>query len=190
MTTPQEKAAELAAKAQRQNPSVAPGKDVETRKRIPLSVPQRKLEVPEIPGFHLRWFRGTPQRLAQAERAGFIFVSPEEIELNSVALGGDASHNGNTDLGSRVSVIEGSEVDGGGNAIRMYLMKQSLEHYKEDKALNDQRNDSIAETLTAGYRTGQLGGRVAGESAEDAQQRYVDPRRTRLPDLFRKKAQA
>ena len=183
----EEKAAEMRAKMERSNPSVVPGKSSSERKRIPLSVPQRKLEVPEIPGYHLRWFRGTPQRLAQAERAGFVHVTPEEIELNNVVLGGDATKAGNSDLGSRVSVIEGSETDGSGQAVRMYLMKQSMEYYLEDRKIIDERNDSVAAALTAGYRQGVVGGAAPGENADDAAQRYVDSRRTKIPELFRKK---
>jgi hypothetical protein len=155
--------------------------------RIPLSGPQRKLEVPKIPGYHLRWFRGTAQRLKQAEQAGFEYVSADEVQLSELSLGGDASKTGNTDMGSRVSVVEGGDVDIGGQAVRMYLMKQKLEHFREDAAILQERNDSIADTLTAAYRTGTVGGKDQGETAEDLAQRYVDPKRTRVPELFRRK---
>lgn len=182
---------EAAAKAKEQmqgsNPSVSTGKTVGERVRIPLSVPQRKLEVPEIPGFHLRWFTGTPDRLAQAERAGFVFVAPEEVQLNSLSLGGDAKKDGNTDMGSRVSVVNG-EVGGDGQATRLYLMKQPMEFYKEDQAILDKRNDGIAEALTTAYTRGQVGGQDRGETAEDASLRYVDRKRSKVPDLFRKKS--
>lgn len=187
MSTIAEQAAKAAEKMAKSNPSVAPGKTTAERKRIPLSVPQRKLEVPEIPGYRLRWFRGTPQRLAQAERAGFEYVDPSEVALNNVVIGGDAKKDGNSDMGSRVSVIEGSEVDGAGQAVRLYLMKQKEELWKEDQAITQGRNDSVAEALTAGFAQGAVGGRAPGESAEDTQQRYVDRSRSKLPDLFRKK---
>lgn len=183
-----EQAAEKAkAKMQGSNPSVTPEKPVGERTRIPLSVPERKLEVPEIPGYRLRWFRGSPQRLAQAQRAFYEFVTPDEVQLNNVVIGGDAKKDGNSDLGSRVSVIEGSETDGAGQAMRLYLMKQKEEYWKEDQALIQGRNDSIAEALTASYATGQVGGRAEGETMEDASRRYVDPKRSRMPELFRKK---
>jgi len=172
---------------QRENPSTTPGKTITERTRIPLSVPQRKLEVPDISGYYTRWFRGTPQRLAQAERAGFTFVTPDEIQLNNVSLGGDAKKDGNSDLGDRVSVVEGSEIDGGGQAVRMYLMKQKLEHYKEDAELSQKRNDSIADALTAAYRQGSVGGAAPGERPEDQAARYVDKARSKVPDLFRRK---
>ncbi len=184
MTDLTDAAAQAKAKMQNQNPSAAKNAP---RARIPLSVPQRKLEVPPIPGYYLRWFRGTPQRLAQAEQAGYVFVHPDEVKLNGVSVGGDASKSGNTDLGSRVSVIEGSETDGAGQAVRMYLMKQKMEHYLEDKKIIQDRNDSIADAMTANFRQGTIGGKDQGETTEDVSRRYVDPKRTRIPDLFRRK---
>lgn len=169
-----------------ENPTAVPGKkEPGAQKRIPFSVPQRKLEVPPIPGYYLRWMRGTAARIAQAQRAGFEFVKPEEVELNATILGSDIG--GNTDMGSRVSVVEGS-VDDQGQAVRLFLMKQKLEYRNEDNALVQERNDQVAEALTAGYRAGAIGGRDSGETADDAGKRYVDHRRTRMPDLFRKKS--
>lgn len=187
MSTLAEKAAEAKAHMDKQNPTVAPEKTSEERKRIPLSVPQRKLEVPPIPGFHLRWFRGTPARLAQAKNAGYEHVREEEIALNNLALGGDATKGGNSDMGGTVSVIEGSEVDSGGQAVRMYLMKQPMEYKLEDDKLIQDRNDSVADALVGAYTAGQVGGRDSGETQADVNARYVDKTRTRIPELFRKK---
>lgn len=167
------------------NPTVAPGKDAAERRRIPLSVPQRKLEVPDIPGYHLRWLRGTAARLAQAERAGFEFVMEDEIQLNNLALGGDATKAGNSDMGTRVSVIEGAEVEGG-QALRMYLMKQKLEYKREDDALIQKRNDQVRDALVGQMRSGTVGVE-RGESDDDRAARYV-PRTTKIPELFKKKA--
>jgi hypothetical protein len=188
MATIAEKAAEARQHMDKQNPTVAPGKTEAERRRIPLSVPQRKLEVPDIPGYHLRWFRGTPQRLAQAERAGFVHVTEDEIGLNPVSLGGDATKAGNSDMGSNVSVIEGSEVDGSGQAVRMYLMKQKMEYKLEDDAIIQKRNDSVVDALTGQYAQGAVGGQQPGESAEDFSTRYVDKKRARIPELFRRKS--
>jgi hypothetical protein len=174
-----QKAAEARAKMDQQNPGQDAAKPAAERRRIPLSVPQRKLEVPDIPGYHLRWIRGTAQRLLQADRAGF--------EMNDLALGGDGAKTGNTDMGSRVSVAEGSEVDSGGQAVRLYLMKQKLEYYKEDQEIIQKRNDSVAEALTASYTQGVVGGQAQGETKEDLGLRYVDKTRSRVPEMFRKK---
>lgn len=182
-----EKAAEAAAKMQKSNPSVQPGKTAGERKRIPLTLPTQKLQVPEIPGYHLHWFRGTQARIQQAQNAGYDFVRPEEVQINNVSLGGDASKTGNTDLGDRVSVA-GGDIDDKGDAVRLYLMKQPMEFHLEDKKILQDRNDSIADTLTASYKTGQVGaGREAGETKEDAGLRYVGSR-TKIPEMFRRKA--
>ena len=173
--------------AEEQNPSSAP--ELPSRKRIPFSAPLRKLEVTPIPGYHLRWVKGTPQRLAHAQRSGYEFVSQEEIEMNNTTLGDDINAGGSRDLGSRVSIEEGSEVDSGGQAVRLYLMKQKQEYKDEDDAVIAQRNDSIAEALSASFQTGApVGGPAQGEQVEDLRVRYVDPRRTKMPDLFRKKS--
>lgn len=188
MTTTLQQAATVAKeKMNESNPTVASGKTRAERQRIPLSVPVRKLEVPPIPGYHLRWMRGTVQRLAAAERAGFTFVTTDEVDINNTLLGGDATQSGNTDMGSRVSISEGGEVENG-QAVRLYLMKQPMEFYLEDRGILNKRNDSIAASLTAQYQTGQVGGRADGEAAGDAQHRYVDQSRSRLPDIFRKKS--
>ena len=185
MTTLQEKQAEAKAKMQQQNPSNSPGQTKEERKRIPLGVPRPKLAVPEIPGYHTHWFRGTPQRLAQAQQAWYEFVDPSEIDVNNLQIGGDATKTGNTDMGSRVSVVDGAEE--GGQAIRLFLMKQKMEYFLEDRKILGDRNDSIAEALTASYRQGTVGGAAPGESKEDLAARYVDRSRSKVPALFRKK---
>lgn len=183
-----EAAASAAAKMAQANPTVTAGKrEAGARKRIPLSVPQRKLEVPPIPGYYLRWIRGTAQRLLEAERAGFEFVLPEEVDLNNTLLGGDATHAGSTDMGSRVSVAEGAEVEGG-QAVRLFLMKQKMEYYLEDKQIVQDRNDSVAASLTDQYQSGRVGGQAAGETAADTSLRYVDRSRSKIPDMFRRKS--
>lgn len=184
-----EKAATAKEHMEKQNPSAAPGKPAAERKRIPLSVPQRKLEVPTIPGYKCRWFRGTPSRLAQAERAFYEYVSQDEIKewggLNDLRLGGDATRTGNTDMGSRVTIADST--DDQGNMVPLVLMKQKMEYYTEDRAILQERNDSVVDALTAAYRRGDVGGRAEGETAEDAGLRYVDKARSRVPEIFRRK---
>ena len=185
MTTLQEKQAEAKAKMEKQNPSNSPGPTKEERKRVPLSLPQSKLAVPDIPGYHTHWFRGTPQRLAQAAQAWYEFVDPSEVDLTSIQVGGDATKSGNTDMGSRVSIVAGEEE--GGQAVRLFLMKQKMEYFLEDRKILGERNDSIAEALTASYRQGTVGGVAPGEQPTDVAARYVDRSRSKVPDLFRKK---
>ena len=186
MTDLAAKHAELKQRMQGENPSVQPGKTVAEKKRIPMNLPMQKLQVPEIPGFHLHWMRGDAQRIQQAKNAGYDFVRPDEVDVTSISLGGDATKNGNSDMGDRVSVVAGGVGDDG-QAIRLYLMKQPLEYYMEDLKIVEQRNESVAQALTAQYRQGLIGGRAEGESLEDAEQRYIDKKRTKMPALFRRK---
>lgn len=185
MSSLEEKAAEAKRKMDHSNPSVSTAA-VGERKRIPMSLPVQKLQVPDIPGFHLHWMRGSAGRIQQAQNAGYLFVRPDEVSLVNVALGGDATKSGNSDMGDRVSVVSG-ETDESNQAVRLYLMKQPIEFYLEDQKIAQERNDNIADTLTAGYRSGQVGGTAVGEMAEDVGQRYVDKKRTKIPELFKRK---
>lgn len=154
------------------------------RKRIPMSVPVRKLEVPDIPGYHLHWFRSDAARIQRAQEGGYEFVDAGEIRLNPVGLGADTTHSGNTDMGSRVSVISGESADGV-DAERMILMKIKQEWYDEDQKLVEARNDSVAAALTSGVMTNGPGGSAA-DAGENGNFRYVDKSRTKLPAMFTK----
>ena len=150
------------------------------RKRIPMSTPVRKLEVPEIEGFHLHWFTGNAQRVRQAQNAGYEFVLRAEVEMNSFGLGSSTAADASTDLGSRVSIVSGS--DEKGQPEELILMKIPLAWHEEDQALLAKRNDSVADALTGGS-VGQA------EAADRGEQglRYVGSR-TKMPDLFTKGA--
>lgn len=110
------------------------------RKRIPMSVPVQKLEAPEIPGYHLHWFNGTPDRIQRALDGGYEFVDEREARINNVSLGGDSATSGNTDMGSRVSVVSGTELGRDGQPVRLILMKIKQEWYEEDQKLVEARN--------------------------------------------------
>jgi hypothetical protein len=86
-----------------------------------------------------------------------------------------------------VSLVEGSEVGEDNQAVRIYLMKQKVEHHLEDQAISQKRNDSVADALTASFQQGTVGGQAPGEQAADMASRYVDKTRTRLPEFFRRK---
>lgn len=160
------------------NPANAINKPAAERKRIPMSVPQRKLEAPEIPGYVCYWMLGTPSRLQQAERAGYEFVDEKEVMINSTTLGNAADISGSTDMGSRVSIGAGEQVGTDGQPVRLYLMKIRKDWYAESQAIAEQRNDSIADAL----RGGKLGSEK--DARGDTAMRYIDPSRTKIPDLF------
>lgn len=164
------------------NPANNKDKKVLPEGFMPMSSASKTLEVPEKPGYHRRWFRGEPGRIARAQRAGYTFVHPDDVELNNFDLGGDAKTSGNSDLGTRVSVISGDGADSTGQASRMYLMECPLEYYEASRAIIEDRNEAIADALKGGTTSG-----GDEETAGDAGNRYLDKERTSIPKLFTKK---
>lgn len=144
---------------------------------VPMSQGAQTLAVPEKDGYHRRWFRSDPGRIARAQRAGYTFVDPQEVELYNTDLGGDANVSGNTDMGTRVSVISGDEPDSTGQPARMYLMECPLELHEYSREILADRNEGIAEAL----RGGKIGAGNDDETARDQQNRYV---KGDVPDLF------
>lgn len=161
------------------SPATTAGKS--ERKRIPMSVPVQRLEAPDIPGYHLHWFAGSPDRLQRALDGGYEFVDEKETKVNSVGLGSDSTCSGNTDMGSRVSVVSGQEVGKDGQPTRLVLMKIKEEWWLEDQKLVEARNEKVAASL----RGGLLG--AENDKPGDTQHRYVDKSRTKIPDLFNPK---
>lgn len=142
----------------------------------PMSAGVQKLAVPEKEGFHRRWFRGDLGRLMRAQRAGYTFVEAADVDLANFDLGGDAKNSGNTDLGTRVSVISGDEMGPDGQPQRLYLMQCPNELYQYSRNLLEDRNESVAEAL----RGGKIGAEQ-DERADDTSQRYV---KGVVPDMF------
>lgn len=129
--------------ADKQNPSNPAEHKLSGKDRIPMSVPQRHLEVSEIPGYHLHWFIST--RIARALRAGYTFVTDEDgVDVNNFDLAGDASANGSSDMGSRISV---PAAVGGDSDERLYLMKLPQEFWEQDQAALEARNETVARAL-------------------------------------------
>jgi hypothetical protein len=147
---------------------------------IPMSSGSLKLQVPEKEGFHRRWFRSDPGRIARAIQAGYQFVSKDEVALANFDLGGDAKNSGDTDMGTRVSVISGDKADSTGQPARLYLMECPMEVYRYSRKLLRDRNESVAEAL----RGGKIGAGHDDETREDQAQRYV---KGKVPDLFNPK---
>ena len=131
--------------------------------RIPMSAPQLKLLLPAIPGYHCHWLNDTSGRLAAALQGGYEFIKPEEVHVNPRDLAGDPASSGTTDMGTRVSVVVGS--DEHGNPLRAYAMKIREEWYKADQAAIQARSDGIEDAMRQG--------RVAGGQGGDSSNRYV-----------------
>lgn len=114
------------------------------RRRIPLSVPRRKLEVDPIPGFVLYWF--LEANTYAAIDAGYDFVGKDEVRLNQHGLASSSDGSGNTDLGSRVSVI-GNPRGEDGRPERLVLMKIREDWWLEDRKILDDRNAQVIESI-------------------------------------------
>jgi hypothetical protein len=143
----------------------------------PMSAGTPRLDVPEREGYQRRWFRGDVGRVQRAMQAGWTFVDTSDVKLNNFDLGGDAKASGNTDLGTRVSVISGDEADSTGQPSRMYLMECPDELYEYGRSFLEDRNESVAEAL----RGGKIGAGNDGETRKDQSNRYV---KGEVPDLF------
>ena len=147
------------------------------RTRVPMSVPELRLEVPEIPGYHLHWMLGTPSRIARAEKGGYTFVNEDEADIRNTSLGGDISKGGSTDMGSRVSIVAGSDTGDDGGAQRLYLMKIPLEYWEADQAQLEAKNEQVASTLR--------GGQDVGSNTYGNENRYIpEAARQKVSNLF------
>lgn len=160
----QQKALE-AQKAATFNPANKDGNNATpvVRRRIPLSVPRRKLEVDPIPGFVLYWFKES--NVQQAIDGGYDFVERTEVRLNQSNEAGSSSDSGNTDLGSRVSVI-GDKIGERGVPERLVLMKIREDWWREDRELLDSENARVIQSI--------FGGQIVAGDRGDHSTSYVN----------------
>lgn len=166
MSTLEEQQAALALqKAATLNPANQGGNNAApvARRRIPLSVPRRKLEVDPIPGFVLYWFKDS--NIPHALDAGYDFVSRDEVLLNQSNEAGSSTQSGNTDLGSRVSVI-GDKIGERGVPERLVLMKIREEWWREDRELLDNENARVIQSI--------FGGQIVAGDRGDHSTSYVN----------------
>ena len=148
------------------NPAAAKPETKQARRRIPMSTPVRKLEVPEIPGYYLYWFR--EERVPRAMEAGYEMVKRGETALTSLDIAGTKQVDGNTDLGDNVSFVSGTNDNGVPQ--RAYLMKLKQEFRDEDQAELDRRNAAILQAIFRGEQVGKVG---EGASAAEPGSTYV-----------------
>lgn len=148
------------------NPSIRPGSVLPNgQRRIPMSVPRRKLEVSEIPGFHLHWFK--EPNVGWALQGGYTFVESREMSVTQTNVGGDSETSGNQDLGSRIRVM--SAITEGANPEYFVLMKTRQEWFDEDQREIAKRNMEIMRAI---FRDKRILG-PAGMHPSDADVRYV-----------------
>jgi hypothetical protein len=147
------------------NPANAEAVPQGARKRIPMSTPTLKLEVPLIDGWHLHWIKTS--NIPRALQAGYEFVDSREVPINqrNYATSGDIS--GNQSLGSQVAVAAGTDAQG--HPEQLVLMKLPEELWIDDRRNIDHRNASILQGIFRGER-------IIGEendAPEDMGTRYV-----------------
>jgi len=123
------------------NPSNAPETQITpaTRRRIPMSTPMRKLEVPEIPGYHLHWFLDS--NVPRAIQGGYEVVHDDETSINQLNIGADKLVNGSMDLGSMIRIVGGIAENGKPECLT--LMKIKEEYWREDQVTLETRNAQI-----------------------------------------------
>lgn len=151
------------------NPANAPATRVTEATRVPMSLPQLRLEVPAIPGYHTHWFLG--KNVPRAIKAGYEFVSGEEAEVVNTGLANSREETGSTDMGSRISVFAGGTIEGTTEPERLYLMKLRQEWRDQDVKKLEEMNERIAAALRGGQTV--PGASAPGETALDRSLRYI-----------------
>jgi hypothetical protein len=136
------------------------------RKRIPMSVPVRKLEVPEMEGWHLHWF--LEKNIPRALQAAYEFVDFQELPINSTGLGQDVSE-GSADLGDRVRVLSGTNEHS--HPEYLVLMKLPEEFWLEDRKKIDELNAARMGSIFRGEKI--LDSEEHQVSRDDQELRYV-----------------
>lgn len=148
----------------------------EEKQRIPLTGGVLTLELPKIPGYHTHWFNDVPGRINRALNGGWEWVTQEEANLSNLRSYGEAAElSGNSDLGSRVSLVVGTAKQGG--PLRAYALKIRDGWWAEDQAKNEEANRAIDGTI----RRGMMG--AEGDTDGDARHRRLftaqyDPEKT------------
>jgi hypothetical protein len=144
VSAPEQKPPE-ASVANAKNPSIADMIANGTRRRIPLSTAVQKMTVPAIDGYYLYWFKES--NIPSALDAGYEFVNRDEHHLAQVGLAADKSTSGNTDLGTRVSIMGNLYSSPTGGPERTYLMKIRQAWRDEDRAEIDSKNATIMSAI-------------------------------------------
>lgn len=145
--------------------------------RIPMSAVNRRLEVKPIPGYYLYWFK--EENVPAALQAYYEPVMRHEVTLNTNSPGITGDAGGNTDMGSGVSLIAGTNE--GGAPVRLVLMKLPEEYHQEDMSNLEKRNVEIMQAIFGDEA--QVG--MGGVRQERGELTYVDRERTKA--LFNRK---
>lgn len=103
--------------------------------RVPFGVARTKLEVPmTLEGYHLHWVNDSAGRVQEAQRGGYTFVEPKEVQA--------------VDDGTQVKRLVGRNEDG--SALYAYLMKIEMDFYNEDQATIQREVDRFDTAIKRG----------------------------------------
>jgi hypothetical protein len=112
--------------------------------RLSLNAPSRRLEAPELPGYHLHWFleRNIPKALS----GWYEFVTPAEMPAMDVSIGGRTKGATSDDLGgNRVAAIAGTDEQG--RPEQLILMKIRQEWFFREQRKLAERNLAIIQQV-------------------------------------------
>lgn len=124
--------------------------------RVPMSTPRQRLQTMDIPGWHLHWFK--EDNVPAALEAYYELVARGEISLNPQNVGIGKLADGNTDMGTNVSIIAGQNA--AGQPVRLILMKVKEEYWKEDQLELEKRNVQIMQAIFGDEAQVGMGGAV------------------------------
>lgn len=111
------------------------------RKRVPLGAPVLKMTAPPIKGYVQRWINDDHGRLPQSIRGGYNFVNNRDGKT----FVGDDAESGNTDTGSRVSMVVDRKT-----GQKAYLMAIKEEWYSDDQKLKQEKCDQVDNAIKFG----------------------------------------
>jgi len=100
-----------------------------------------------FPGMSFRWVVDRKGRLTTMYNNGWEFCT-NDARLKI----GDASIDGNSDIGARISVVVGADDSKAEGGVRQFLMMIPEDIMKEIKSMKQSKNDEIDEAI---HRTGQ-----------------------------------
>jgi len=132
----------LSAMSQLSNPTETAAVRTSRPPRRSMSTARQRFSTPEIPGWHLHWFK--EDNVPLAIDAYYEFVDRNEVNMNQLNVALDGKSTG-TDLGSRVSLI--ADKTESGTPVRAYLMKIPEEYWLEDQKEIERRNSGIMQAI-------------------------------------------
>ena len=149
--------------------------DVAARARIPMSVPRRKLEVPELPGYHLYWF--LEENIYLAQQAYYEFVRIDELPIHQFNPATSTGISGSLDMGDKVCIV-GNKIGAQGKPEMQYLMKLKIQYWDSDRKQLEELNAAKLGGIFRGERI--LADEQGKSDASDRGLSYVDRDRTSI----------